>query len=357
MIVRKLKLKLNVLQERELEQWLLSLASVYNFAIRKIELDAKDKIYHTPYNFQNLLNGHSKKLVIPSHTIQGTLMQAYNAWQRCFKKLAKKPRLKGRRNKLNSIIFPDPIKQNYQNMVNNGYRINLPGIGKIKFHKQDIPAGKIKLSRIIKRPSGWYLALWIDTVYTFPVKDTDKAVGIDPGFKTLLTLSDGTKYENPRELKKGELRLAQAQRGRKSKLSARLLERQANRRNDRNHKISRKLVENYKVIKYSNDNFKGLAHMHGKSVSEASLGRLIGMITYKSRLGGRDVISVNSRYTTMTCSACGAKTGPHGWGGLAVRNWECSACGAVHDRDINSAVVVLNSGAGVAHKEAVNVLN
>ena len=84
MIVRKLKLKLNASQELELERWLLSLSSVYNFAVRKIELDARDKIYHTPQRFQNLLNGHSKKLGIPSHTIQGTLMQAYGAWQRCF---------------------------------------------------------------------------------------------------------------------------------------------------------------------------------------------------------------------------------------------------------------------------------
>ena len=96
--------------------------------------------------------------------------------------------------------------------------------------------------------------------------------------------------------------------------------------------------------------------MHGKSVSEASLGNLIDMITYKSRLGGRDVIPVNSKFTTMTCSACGAKTGPHGWSGLAVRNWECPACGAVHDRDINSAIVVLNSGAGAALKEVSNGL-
>ncbi len=356
MIVRKLKLKLNATQERELDRWLLSLASVYNFAIRKIEQDAKDRIYHTPFGFQNLLNGHSRRLDIPSHTLQGTLMQAYNAWQRCFKKLAKKPRLKGRRNRLNSVIFPDPIKQNYQNMVDNGYRIGLPGIGRVKFFKQELPDGKIKMSRIIKKPSGWYLALWLDAEHKFPVKDTDNAVGIDPGFSTLITLSDGTKYENPRELRIGEKRLAQAQRGKRKGLSVRLLERQANRRNDRNHKISRELVGNYKTIYYSNDNFKGLARTHGKSVSEASLGNLIAMITYKGRLGGRDVVAVNSKYTTMTCSACGAKSGPHGWRGLAVRNWECG-CGAVHDRDINAAVVVLNSGAGAALKEAVNGLN
>ena len=352
MIIRKLKLKLNKKQTEEIERYLYHLTSVYNWAIRKIELNAKDKIYFSKLDFANILAGYSDKLDIPSHTIQGTLSQAYNAWDRCFKKQSKKPRLKGRRNRLNSIIFPDPIKPPKDN------RIGLPFIGKIKFYKQELPNGKIKLGRIIKRPSGYYLCLWIDAVHSFSVKETDKAVGIDPGFSTLLTLSDGTKIDNLRELRKGELRLAQAQRGKRKKLAARLLERQANRRNDRNHKISRKLIENYKTIYYSNDNFKGLAHSFGKSVSETSLGKLIGMITYKSRLGGRDVIPVNSKYTTMTCSACGSLTGPKGWDGLAVRNWECSACGAVHDRDINSAVVVLNSGAGYAHKGGmINVFN
>ena len=351
MIVRQLKLKLNSKQERQLNEWLWNLTGVYNWAIRKIELDARDNIYHSQFDIQNFIANHSKRMEIPSHTMQGTIIQAHTAWRRCFKKLAKKPRLKGNRNKLNSIPFPDLIKPPLNN------RIGIAGIGKIRFHKQELPKGKIKCGRAIKRASGWHLCLWIDAVHIFPVKETDKAVGIDPGFSTLLTLSDGTKIENPRELRRGEVKLAQAQRGRRGKLAARLQERQANRRKDRNHKISRKLVENYGTIYYSDDNFRNLARKFGKSVSEASLGRLIGMITYKGRLGGREIIPINSKFTTMTCSICGAKIGPTGWDGLAVRHWKCSACGADHDRDINSARVVFNAGVGVTLKEAINGFN
>ena len=210
---------------------------------------------------------------------------------------------------------------------------------------------------LIKKTSGWYLNLFLDAEYKFPVKVTNKAVGIDPGFHTLLTLSDGTKIENPRELRKGAKRLAQAQRGNDKYLAAKLQERQANRRKDRNHKISRRLIENYMTIYYSDDNFKGMARKFGKSVSEACLGNLLLMTTYKSRIGGRTVVPVNSKYTTMTCSACGALTGPTGLGGLSVRHWKCSACGADHDRDLNSAVVVLNAGLGMSLKEGSNVLN
>ena len=342
MIIRQLKLKLTKKQEKQLNDWLWSLTGVYNWAIRKIELDAKDKIFYPPKTFQNLLAGHGKTLDISSHTVQGILVQAYGAWQRCFKKTAKKPKLKGQRNKLNSIPFPDPIKS----PINN--KIKIQGFGNLRFYKQGLPEGKIKCGRIVKRTSGWYLCLWIDTVHSFTVKNTDTSVGIDPGFSTLLTLSDGNKIDNPRELRKGELRLAQAHRSRNYRLVAKLQERQANRRKDRNHKISRMLVENYKSIYYSNDNFKGLARSHGKSVSEAGLGQLIGMINYKGRTGGRDVIPVNSKFTTMTCSSCGAISGPKGWTGLKVRTWECSECGSVHDRDVNAAMVILKSGAGIA---------
>lgn len=350
MIVRTLKLRLSSNQEITLDGWLWSLTGVYNWAVRKIELDARDSIYHTEFDFMSLLAGHSDKLGIAGHTLQGTLRQAYRAWQRCFKKLSKKPRLKGRRNKLNSIPFPDPIADPI------GNRIKLPSFGRLRFHKQTLPPAKIKCGRIVKRSSGWYLCLWLDCDHNFPVKETDVEVGIDPGFSSLLTLSDGTKIENPRELSKGAERLAQAQRGRNHKLTGRLLERQKNRRYDRNHKVSRTLVQNYRKIYYSADNFKGMARQFGKSVSEAGLGQLIDYITYKGRTGGRTVLSVDSRFTTMTCSVCGARNGPTGLDGLAVRNWECG-CGAVHDRDINAARVILKSGAGCTLKEASNGLN
>lgn len=318
---------------------------MWNWAVKKIEHDAQDKVYHSEFDFVNLVANHSKRMDIPSHTLQGILGQAHKSWQRCFKKQAKKPHLKGRRNELSSIPFPDPIKSPQS------CHIGMPGLGKVRFHKQELPEGKIKCGRVVRRASGWYLCLWLDAEHKFPVKDTDKAVGIDPGFHTLLTLSDGTKIENPRELRKGAKRLAQSQRGKHKKLSARLLERQANRRNNRNHKISRWLVENYKTIYYSDDNFRAMARLFGKSISEASLGNLMGMATYKSSTCGRKAIPISSFRTTMTCSDCGALIGPTGLDGLAVRSWVCSACGADHDRDTNSALVVLKIGLGTSHEK------
>jgi hypothetical protein len=50
---------------------------VWNWAVRKIELDAKDKIYYDAKDFQNLLANHGEKMEIPSHTLQGILSQAH----------------------------------------------------------------------------------------------------------------------------------------------------------------------------------------------------------------------------------------------------------------------------------------
>ena len=156
MIQRQIKLKLTTAKEATLLSWLNNLTGVWNYSIRKIELDAKDGIYHTPFGFQNILSNHSKKLEIPSHVIGGVLSSAYLAWKRCFKKIAKKPHLKGMRNQLNSIPFPDPIRPPKNN------RIGIPGLGSVRYCAQELPEGKIKCGRIVKRASGWYLCSFID---------------------------------------------------------------------------------------------------------------------------------------------------------------------------------------------------
>jgi putative transposase len=343
MITSTLKLRLNKKQETTLNGWLWNLTGVYNWAIKKIEHNAQDKIYFSSFDFINLLAGHGKKLGIPSHIIRGVLSQAYTAWSRCFKKIGGKPRLKGQRNKLNSIIFPDPLHLPKEN------HISVPGIGKVRYHKQELPKGNIKCGRIIKRASGWYLCLFIDAERAGIARTGYGKIGIDPGFKSLITLSTGEKIGHPRELEATEKRLGQAQRGHDKILAARLSERRANRLKDRNHKLSLRLVKENIFIAFSADNSRGIAKKFGKSVSSSGHYQLRRNISYKSRIGGTEYVETNSRNSTKTCSACGSLSGPSGWSGLSVRQWVCSACGAVLDRDINAAINTL-AGAGAAHE-------
>lgn len=347
MLQYQLKLKLTKAQEKTLLGWLWNLTGVWNFAVRKIEQDAKNKIYHSDFDFMSLLVNHSERLGIPSHVLQGTLKQAKVAWNRCFKKLGGKPRLKGCRRPLNSVPFPDPIKTLEAN------RVSLPIIGKLKYHKQVLPKGKIKCARLVKRASGWYLCLFIDAFRKPIQRKSSGQVGIDPGFKDLLTLSTGEKIRHPRELEQAAKRLAQSQRGHNKQLTSRIHERIANQKKDRNHKLSLKLVENFTEIYFSKDNIKGIANKFGKSVSSSNHYQLRQMLKYKSLTGGTKYVEVESKNSTLTCSKCKALTGPTGLAGLKVRHWECKACGATLDRDVNAALNTLSVGAGRALESAV----
>jgi len=340
MIQVQLKIRLKTKQEALLESWLPILTSIWNWAIKKIERDSANGIFYTKFSFQSLLGGHSKKLEISSQTIKSHLVLAWQSWDRCFKKISKKPRFKGVRNKLNSISFPDKIKRP------EGTNIKLPLLGVLRFHKQEIPDGVIKCGRLVKRASGWYLCLFIDAE---PKKIEAKAngkVGIDPGFSTTLTLSDGTKINKPKRQDQLQERLGQAQRGKRKQLTARLQERIKNRRKEDNHKLSRMLVENYSTIAFSKDNITGIAKKFGKSVAESSHYQLRQMLSYKCRAGGREYLEVDSKHSTMTCSKCLALTGPTGLTGLKIRQWECSGCGSCHDRDVNAAINTLIAGFG-----------
>lgn len=347
MIQRQLKLKLTKKQEAALTEWLPTLTSIWNWSVRKIELDARDGFYHTPNAFQNMLPNVSRKLGVPSHTIQGMLSLAHQSWSRCFNKLAKKPRLKGQRNRLNSIPFPDPIKSPVNNMV------RIPGIGAVRYHKQDCPAGKIKCGRIVKRASGWYFCLFIDTAPAAIPRMGNGRIGIDPGYAHLITISTGEKIQHPKELQQSIQRLGQAQKGINRKQVARFNEHIANQRKDRNHKLSRWLVSENNYIAFSKDNLRGLSRCgFGKSVASAAHGQLRSMLTYKCRTGNMEYVEVPSKGSTRICSQCGDHTGPQGRAELPVREWVCSTCGTLHDRDVNAAINTLIAAVGMTVERA-----
>lgn len=60
------------------------------------------------------------------------------------------------------------------------------------------------------------------------------------------------------------------------------------------------------------------------------------------RFAGKCVrVFERERLEGVTCSACGALSGPRGVNGLIVRSWLGSDCGESHDRDQNAARNIL----------------
>jgi putative transposase len=204
----------------------------------------------------------------------------------------------------------------------------------------------------------WHISVLVECpVETLP--PSDAAVGIDVGITSLLTLSTGEKIASPRHERKDRERLAKAQRAmsRKQKGSvnrekarrkvARVHARIADRRRDTLHKLSTRIIRETQTVIIEDLSVRNMVRNHSlaRAISDASWSELRRMLEYKADWYGRTVIAVDRFYpSSKTCSACGAITAKLP---LSVREWECRACGAVHDRDVNAAVNIRAAGLAV----------
>lgn len=133
----------------------------------------------------------------------------------------------------------------------------------------------------------------------------------------------------------------------KRKRLAQTERREKKHRKDVSHKVSRKLVEESKRIVLSKDNSKRMAKVYGRVVTEASHYPLCQMLSYKRTASGREYVEVDCKGPTMICSNGLAKTGR---AALSVRQWECTECGILHERNHNAAILTLLAGLAVGLK-------
>ena len=121
----------------------------------------------------------------------------------------------------------------------------------------------------------------------------------------------------------------------------------ANIRRDHAHKESTKIAQQFRTIFVGNVNSSQFAQTKmAKSVLDAGWSFFRNALRYKaSRHGGR-FLEIDEKFTTQICSACGTlpSSRPRGIADLGVREWRCSDCGAIHDRDVNAALNILALG-------------
>jgi IS605 OrfB family transposase len=119
----------------------------------------------------------------------------------------------------------------------------------------------------------------------------------------------------------------------------------ANRRKDFLHKLSTRLVTGHGALFVGNVNPSALAKTRqGKSVLDAGWSAFRTMLLYKCADAGVWFEEVDEAFSTQTCSVCNSRTGPTGRQGLGMRGWQCTVCGAIHDRDVNAAHNILAAG-------------
>lgn len=192
----------------------------------------------------------------------------------------------------------------------------------------------------------WYICFQCSVSDDLPSGNGD--VGIDLGLKTLATLSDGRKVPALRHYRKHQAALASAQRAGRKKRARAIQAKIANARRHHLHEQSARIAKENRLIVVGNVSASRLARTKmAKSIYDAGWSAFRHMLRYKAARRQAVYVEADERWTSQTCSECGSLGGPKGLKGLGEREWKCT-CGALHDRDVNSARLILLSGRNAA---------
>ncbi len=285
-----------------------------------------------------------------SQALQQSLQNLARAFENFFAKRGRYPRFKSKHSR-QSIQYPQRVKLN-------GSRIYLPKVGWTRciMHRDII--GKLKTVTISRNACGqFYASILTDNEIPMPdVVSEGRAIGVDMGLTHLVVTSDGSKFDNPRHLRKAQRNLKRKQqslsrkkkgssrRNKARQLVARAYERVTCARKDYLHKLSRRIVNENQVITVEDLHVKGLLKNRNvsRSISDAGWGMLTRFLEYKAIRGGKAFVKCGRWFpSSKACCECGSRSEEMP---LDTRTWTCSHCGARHDRDINAAINIRDEG-------------
>ena len=234
-------------------------------------------------------------------------------------------------------------------------RIHLPKIGWVRMREELRFNGEGSKVVVSRRNDRWFVSILVHcdaghADHQPLVFDDKPPIGIDVGINTLATCSDGTKYENPRALKRYERKLRRANKSlsrkvylsknwqkAKNRLGA-VHYRIANIRKDAHHKASTAIVRSASAIGIETLNIRGLLKNRklAKALSDASLGMFLTLLKYKAERRGIPITQADRFFaSSKTCSHCVHKKQELS---LSDRTYHCAECGFESDRDINAAI-------------------
>lgn len=287
-----------------------------------------------------------------TEALQQSLRSLDKAFTAFFRKKAKYPRFKSKKHTRESVKFINSVHFDFEN-----WTVKLPKLGKVKlcsnrtFDQSICKQGTCTVSR--DRCGTYWCVIVVDDLQPKPAKAKlvkENAVGIDLGIKDYATLSDGTKFDNPKYLEKMQKKLAHLQKvfARKDKESANHEKMRikvanchraiANQRSDFLHKLSSHLVKDYDVICLEDLNIKSMEQNHhlARAIQGAAWSEFARQLEYKSEWFGKNILFIGRfEPSSKLCHKCGHVNKDLK---LGDREWTCPECGEHHDRDVNAAI-------------------
>jgi len=291
---------------------------------------------------------------VNSQSLQMSLRNLDNAFQSFFKGRTSFPKFKKKSNR-QSFQCPQNV-----DIDNKKELIYLPKFKKpirIILHRKY--KGEIKTVTISKTSTNKYFAsMLIDNKVKMPtpIKNSNNTIGIDLGIKSFIVTSNGEKFDNPKCFRESLVRLKWMQRqlSRKKKSSnrreicrlkvAKLHEKISNQRIDFLHKTSDAITKQYDVICMENLQVANMLKNHtlAQSIADSGWGIFETLLKYKCEWRGKRLIQIGTfEPSSKTCCVCGSINKELT---LADREWTCSNCGTVLDRDICAAKNILSFG-------------
>lgn len=253
-----------------------------------------------------------------------------------------------------SIQYPANVKILSQS------EIKFPGFlgaTKAKIHRGCV--GKLKTVTVSRMPDGrYYASLLLDNgAEKLKPNREGKAIGIDLGLSDFAVTSDGSKFSNPKHLKKHELNLKRKQRKlsrKKDKTTnkrriallalAKVHSKISRVREDFLHKLSRKIVSENQVIVVEDLAVKNMVKNHklAKAISDVGWGMFCTMLKYKAEQDGKTYLEIDRFFpSSHLCNASLLRVPKMD---LSVRSFLCPHCNKHHDRDINAALNIRDEG-------------
>lgn len=212
--------------------------------------------------------------------------------------------------------------------------------------------------RVYQDALGHWHASFVVTIEAEPYPETGEVIGVDWGVKDIaVTTSAAHDLPHPEHGKKQAEKLARYQRQmarrkpergkpasagykRARRKAAKAHAKVARQRQDTARKWAKAVARDHDVIAVEDLKPKFLARSTmARKAADAAIGAAKRSLLEMAAKHGRTVHLVNPAYTTMDCSACGARAKSRLL--LSERTYICTVCGAVLPRDKNSAAVML----------------